>query len=375
MTCNRFVHCVTLCYDSRHMTVTSLALNTLIAMRKVLLAVSALIIAGCGTNEARPSGDPEPGITIGEDGGVSGVESDAGGTPVEDTGGTPGQDTGISPDTSTTIDASVEHDTDRPVDTGTGTDGGGVTDSGTTLCEPGATECDGNILLSCSESGDAIGRTRCEARGAICGIDASGNAACIEPSCEAGEAFCSEDLSRIEVCNRFGVFEYEDCEFGCNPERLACNPEPGACEIDYEVLEPGEFTFDLCGSGDDTTHADDGENCGTYRNRGEEVVFQFTLDRAAEVFLDLQDFDDSGAIDTILYLRSECDEQDSQIACSDDIACEESTVEVGECNGGVQVRQSRIVEDLGPGTYYVVADNIEYDDFRCGPVLLTFEVE
>ena len=85
--------------------------------------------------------------------------------------------------------------------------------------------------------------------------------------------------------------------------------------------------------------------------------------------MDLRDEDDSAAIDTILYLRTNCEDAGSQFECSDDVPCDESDVEFGDCSGELQVRQSRIDVTLEAGSYTVVADHLRYRDFGCGRVL------
>jgi hypothetical protein len=138
---------------------------------------------------------------------------------------------------------------------------------------------------------------------------------------------------------------------------------------------------DTCGNGDDSTYqrTSDGGGCPTAtRANGPDLVYAITLATRSTITLDLRD-DDGVPIDTVLYLRTHCDEMASQVACSDDLPC--GMTDFG-CGGGstsrLEVRQSRITITLEPGTYYVIADSFEYDSggtrFTCGDVLLRYDV-
>lgn len=170
-----------------------------------------------------------------------------------------------------------------------------------------------------------------------------------------------------------GEIERTECEHGCSEG--ACVPEPDECE-EAIPLEPGVQEFDICGDGDDSTHQPS-EHCGESEADGPDRLFTFTLEEERDVVIDFTDSDGRAAIDTILYIRSDCEVRSSQLACHDDVSCSVTTI---GCDPGdrVQVRQARIQTRLGPGTYYLIADTYRYErdglEFGCGQVRLSFEV-
>jgi hypothetical protein len=104
------------------------------------------------------------------------------------------------------------------------------------------------------------------------------------------------------------------------------------------------------------------------------------MPRAGQVEVNLFDADRSTAIDTVVYLRSSCNDRASQLACSDDIDCSDSTVPgPGGCAGMTELRQSIIETRLEAGTYYIVADAFDYSsssvEYGCGRVSLTVTVD
>lgn len=251
------------------------------------------------------------------------------------------------------------------------------------LCVPGAQLCDGDVLVTCSADGTAVGRVRCTEGGGRCVETAPDSAECNydDASCEPGSSLCTDDLTATRTCRDDGD-GYDDpvaCPTRCNPRTGLCNPAPVACPDTSVVdLTPGNYTFDLC-EGSRNYEATDGDgDCRPLDVDGPERVFRLAITRPTDVLIDLRDDDDSLAIDTQLYLRSRCDDPASQLACSDDIDCATSDVVIGDCNGGLQRRQSRIAARLEPGEYFLVADSLVYDDgtsFECGAVLLRYAAE
>lgn len=283
----------------------------------VLALIFFAVTAACGTSAADGSlSGPE--FVIGDNDAGSDAALDVASPP--DAGAEP-SDAGGPP----TLDVVVS----EVGDAGGGTDSGPGPDTDAGVCEPGSTVCDGDILLTCSDDGLALGRTRCGGRGLVC-VQTDAGAACAEPE-----------------------------------------PVPTECTaFDAEVLSPGGYRFDLCAAAARTAHIDQGD-CGSGgASSGAERVFTFTLAEETEVLLDLRDEDDEAAIDTILYLRADCDDPRSQVACSDDIPCDQSDVELGACDRGLQVRQSRIERRLAAGSYTLFADHLVYRGFGCGTVEL-----
>jgi len=349
-------------------------------LRRFALFAACTALAACGTNETRDSSAGEPGVVIGGDGGTFEGDggADAGG------GGGGGEDVGTPDDGGLpTLDVS-------PVDTGGGTDGGGGTTDGGgggDVCDPGVSFCEGDILLTCNDDGTAIGRTRCAARDAFC-VEEGDTAECVpfdELECEPGSEFCSDDGRALVICSDDGreIEEIIPCEFGCDDAEGECLDEGGGdfCDELPEV-EAGDYAIDFCDDEDDAFYAEQrGSDCQDYGYGGPDTLAQFTLDEPATVLIDLRDDDGSAAIDTVLYLRADCEDQASQIACSDDVACEDSDVTTGGCVDGRQPRQSRLQVELDAGTYYIVADTLQYTsrrsgtEFGCGRGLLRIRIE
>ncbi len=249
-------------------------------------------------------------------------------------------------------------------------------DLGDRLCFPNTTECDGDVLLTCNDEGSAVGRTRCSARGQVC-VEEDGGGYCGEPICAPDVWQCVADNESAQ-CNTTGggYAVAEVCPDGCDTAtgRCAGLPEETLCtEFDVEPIAPGTYLFDLCNATDTAQHVEQND-CGEGgASSGGDGIFSFTLDRPSQVYFDLRDEDDNAAIDTIMYIRSACDDPSSQVDCSDDVACDDSDVEFGDCSGGLQVRQSRIERRLNPGTYYLWIDQLSYQNFGCGQVRLIAE--
>jgi hypothetical protein len=208
--------------------------------------------------------------------------------------------------------------------------------------------------------------------------DSGDSAECRSRECDPGASRC--DGTRLFTCDARGTAETEmDCPFGCvgaSPS-AACADMPMICP-GVEVLTPGVHRFNLCGQGDDETYTPM-EGCGARaRANGDDLVFAITLPAMTTISLDLRDDDGSASIDTLLYIRSACEDMASQVACGDDVSCMSSDIMSG-CMSGYQVRQSRVRVTLPAGTYYVVVDSFNYSvsggpTFGCGNVRLSYSV-
>ncbi len=153
----------------------------------------------------------------------------------------------------------------------------------------------------------------------------------------------------------------------------ASAPAPDCPRDDVHALEPGTLNFNLCAEGDDFDNAAAPPSCGVPGSQigGNDRIFQLDLDRPARVLIDLKDADERVAIDTVVYVRQACDDEGSQLLCSDDIPCAESDIDAGcEDPNGTQVRQSRLVADLDAGSWFIIADQYSYNNFACGAVEL-----
>ncbi len=248
------------------------------------------------------------------------------------------------------------------------------------LCEPGESRCDGDIQVVCT-TGGRLQETFCQNDGAFCEVG-RGSARCREWVCDPGSSRCL-DARTVGVCNERGSeFAFvSPCDNGCDPQAAECREAPaGQCEDEdaIAVLEPGATQVDLCATEDRQFNVQSGD-CGADGRRfaGRDATFRLVLDAPSLVNLDLRDADEQVAIDTVLYVQSTCGAVDSQIACHDDLECEQSDIEQG-CDGGRQVRHSRLELRLDAGEYFVVADQYTYDrrgsSFACGDVTLTLGV-
>ena len=87
--------------------------------------------------------------------------------------------------------------------------------------------------------------------------------------------------------------------------------------------------------------------------------------------LDAWDIDDTIGVDVRVYLRQSCEDEDSQVACGDDVLCETDWVSEGCAGDGRQPRHGRAGPiELPPGTYWAIVDTYEYSGFGCGNVAL-----
>jgi hypothetical protein len=219
-------------------------------------------------------------------------------------------------------------------------------------CE-GDARCEGNTLVECI--GGVEERTNC-APGSCGGFPPD----CIE-ACTPGEAFCDGDA--LVVCDASGALIREPCPFGCDPGENACTPMPSAC-AGVETIGSGGHDFDTCES-TNTTSPVAMDDCDASAN-GRDLVFRLELERGRAVSIRLSEDSDT-PMDTVLYLRTSCEDPASQIACTDDDRC-------FTCPGGVDVGESSINTFLEAGEYFVVVDTYDYmvegRRFGCGSVRL-----
>jgi hypothetical protein len=350
-----------------------------------LLVIGAL--SACGTSPLSDDTSGPPGIIIGDGGNV---ENDAGS--LDDAG----QNDGGESDAAGS-DATIGLDVD-PIDPrDTGTTDGGTTDGGTTdavapdsgieedtggACRPGFARCDGELLLVCGDSGTLI-RRRCD-EGTTCTSLADGTAEClpddviVDPICEPLTLRCGPGGETLQQCTEDGIawLNVEECPFGCDgaeclDEGEVVDPPVEACENpDIEPRDAGEFTIDLCDF-DDTTDLVPDDACGEQAGEGSDYTFSFTVERPSTIVLEALDADPNVGVDTVVALRTACEDEASQIACHDDLACTESSeFPTNTCSGGSQPRHARITTTLEAGTFYAVVDHFDYSrngvSFDCG---------
>ena len=278
----------------------------------------------------------------------------------------------VGPDT-TRLGDDPDAGTPPPVDAG-GTDTGMPPpgDGGGGPCTDGTSRCEGDVLYSCF--GGTETPQDCQAMSAFCDTDH-----CQPWVCTPGDRECSPDGRSALVCSARGdVVMMQDCGDGF------CSPMTNACVMDMMPVCPGvrritpgeSVDTNLCGQPDENTF-NRAPGCDTSLEAmsGDET-FVLELDRMTRLTIELTDIDLTRAIDTVLYIRRDCDEKGSQVACHDDVPCGASTVPGGpRCTGGVDVRQSRITLDLPAGRYYIIADAFERrgdgTSYTCGTVRLS----
>lgn len=256
------------------------------------------------------------------------------------------------------------------VDSGT-RDAGPPGDGGD--CVEGTPTCSGDALVSCSGGMEVL--QDCQAARAFCEVDH-----CEPWVCVPGDRECASDGESAFVCTARGdEIEEHGCGDGfCDPDTNACvmDVPPPVCE-GFGRISPGESIItDLCGLPDDNTfERATGCDFGSRAQSGDEI-FVLELDRSTRLTFELTDIDTTRAIDTVLYIRRDCEDGESQVACHDDVACGASTVPGGAfCTGGVDVRQSRMTLTLPAGRYYIVVDAFERRSdgvtYSCGRVRLS----
>jgi len=274
---------------------------------------------------------------------------------------------GDGPDAGVGADAAVGFDAGAGVDAGlpAGDDAGPPVG-----CEPTPPACDGDDVVTCPDGVEA--RRDCQAEGGYC--EAGG---CRPWVCVPGSRACGAGLESVVVCDARGTAETEiPCTGGaCDPATNMCEGvDPGACAGLPEIGVGDERTVDLCEEDDDHTFRAGGDCDPRFGANAGDRVFALRITERGRYRIELEDDAILRDIDTVVYVRRQCDEDRSQIACGDDTRCMPTGPFGGDCMDGVRLGLSRVVLDLEPGTYYVVADAFLYDTERgeseCGSVEL-----
>lgn len=248
-------------------------------------------------------------------------------------------------------------------DAGPGFDGGNVP------CVEGTRRCSGDTLVTCA--GGALVPQDCQAMMAFCDGDH-----CQPHVCRPNSRMCSPDGTSVLSCTARGDdVDAEDCGDGrCDPATFRCEGGGGPCDALNNVRIGEDRTANLCGRDDDNSRVPGGTCGGTSRSDTGDITYRLTLTEPTRVTIELTDIAESTAVDTVVYVRRVCDDETTQVLCSDDVPCEASTAEPPACIDGVDPRQSRVTADLPAGSYYVVVDAFEYTsgstEFRCGQVRL-----
>ncbi|MFN3200511.1 MAG: MopE-related protein [Bradymonadia bacterium] len=206
-------------------------------------------------------------------------------------------------------------------------------------------DCDGLTDEDTLDAGAActVGEGVCAAEGAF--ICVEGGLLCTAVPGEPGEETCQDGLDG-------------DCDGqvdeGC-PDEPGPDPEPGPVCEDPTIL-PGTVGLHVA-AGTNTEATDDHRGSCSRQVGGRDQIFEFSLDRLRTVRLQtrpqVQD-----QYDTVMYLRSDCADTETEIACNDD---------------GGEGLLSLVQETLEPGSYTVVVDG--YRETSTGAFTLQLEVD
>jgi len=209
----------------------------------------------------------------------------------------------------------------------------------------------------------ACGDGTCDAEGgettATCPLDCGTE--CGDGACNGDESpnNCTEDCGTCGngVCD--GSDTQDSCcsDCGCADEGEVClanecvaDPGPGdSCSAALEIAAEGTQSV----TGDNLLAQDDFSGSCIFGAGGLDRVYTFTLTGTTEV-----DAISSG-FDTGLYLRSTCDDAESELACDDDIDFPE--------NPGSQVTQT-----LAAGTYFLIIDGFNDEAVGSYTIDVTF---
>jgi len=244
----------------------------------------------------------------------------------------------------------------RIVDSGSPRDGGPNRDAGSLDAGPsrdagcgGPPRCEGEVLVRCEDGREE--RRDCAAEGSFCR-----GGSCEARVCEPDTVTCVEGAS-VTCDSRGESATSEPCAHGCDPATGECVDAPD-CPFDVEPLPLGTTTFDLCEY--ESNHLQESmEGCTAVgQANGRERVFFVSLSEATKVQVDAVDADEDVFIDTLVYIRSDCDRPESQVACEDD------SPGFGE---------SRLTTTLDAGTYFVFVDHWA-NTSSCGDVRMYVEL-
>ena len=242
------------------------------------------------------------------------------------------------------------------------------TDAGGVRCQPGTPNACGGCLPLPATPGDFCPSFECGFRG--------GEVACVDENsvacfCEPPPDTCGNgalDEDEGETCDDGNRFNNDGCSATCEAE-TAFRPNNG-CAAPAILARNAVVDFNLCFA-DDTTDNIETDDCVSDRT-DVDVVFRFDLPTRSRVEIEIADDDFGAAVDPIIYIRTACTDEDTQVACGDDVPCGSTDV-TGDCIDGLQPRVGRIDTVLDAGRYSLWADSFDARGFECGNVLLRIE--
>jgi hypothetical protein len=198
----------------------------------------------------------------------------------------------------------------------------------------------------------------------LTGAPACATTTCVDGSFNAGTA--SESVT-VAVAAGVPYYVVADGYAGATSTfTLTVTCGDGSCADPFPVDASGPMSVDIvvdtCPGGSDSTSPALGD-CTAGGADGPDLVYRLDLGYAADVSLDLVDFDGSVAIDVVLYVRDVCTSGGLADAegCSDDV--------------GGMLRHGHLDLTLAAGSYYVIVDEWLYSDgtgttYDCGNVWL-----
>lgn len=216
-----------------------------------------------------------------------------------------------------------------PVDAFRAPDAFVAIDTGPT-CTP---RCEADTAVTCP--GGIESRTVCGA--GLCST--TGSVHCL--ACTPSTTGCSADGASATTCDSTGaMLSMTHCDRGCLAN--ACRAAQ-SCSFttDGMIAPPTTMSFDLCGNGADNTPSSSGP-CSGFGASGEDVLLRLEIDRRQHVVIKLNDGDPSTPVDPLVYVRTVCDQRNTELACSDDISSTN--------------RNSSLTLDLDAGEYFLVLD-------------------
>jgi hypothetical protein len=224
----------------------------------------------------------------------------------------------------------------RP-DGGPGPEGdAGPPDAGPPPC---VERCEEERALTCR-----TGTVDCVPMGAYCAVE-GGLAVCVPRVCDPGTTGCSMDGASVILCDARGtaILSSTPCSRGCAAG--ACRPETPCALTVERVVSEGTHTVDLCGGGNDSEHTDFDDCLAPTVDSGEDRVVRLEVSRAGRYRLELRDTSDASLVDPVLYVRSRCDDEESVIACHNNV--------LGTLNASLEL-------DLAAGDHFLMLDSYDY---------------
>jgi hypothetical protein len=171
---------------------------------------------------------------------------------------------------------------------------------------------------------------------------------CVDNICDPDSTRCSADDTTILTCDARGASESsEPCPRGCHDDE--CRAQTPCDAAVFATTSGGTFRVNLCDAGSDQDHTSE---CGWPEQSvpGEDVLIRIEVDRTRTIRFQASQVSEGETIDPTLYLRSDCDDESSEIWCHED----------------TNDQDEDFVEELDPGDYFLVVDRHERATTSCG---------